>query len=52
MSHVVTIKSQVRDPAAIGLACRRLTLPEPVFGPTKLFREVKTGWAVHLPNWL
>ena len=52
MSHVVTIKSQVRDPVAVDLACKRLTLPAPVFGPTKLFNAVKTGWAVRLPEWL
>ena len=26
MSHIVTIKTQVRDPAAIELACKRLEL--------------------------
>ena len=51
MSHVVTIRTEVRDPNAIRLACTRLALSEPVFGPTKLFSSFKTGWAVNLPNW-
>ena len=51
MSHVVSIRTQVRDPIAIRSACSRLHLPEPVYGPTKLFTNIKTGWAVVLPNW-
>ena len=52
MSHLVTIRSQVRDPQAIGLACKRLTLPAPVYGPTKMFTTTKTGWAVKLNDWI
>jgi len=52
MSHVVMIQTQVRDPIAIDLSCRRLQLKPPVYGPAKLFRETKTGWAVELPGWL
>ncbi len=51
MSHVVSIRTQVRDLLAIRSACRRLHLSEPVFGPTKLFTNVKTGWAVALLDW-
>ena len=32
MSHIVTIRTEVRDPAAVAAACRRLGLPEPVHG--------------------
>ncbi len=32
MSHIVQIQTEVRDAAAIGAACHRLGLPEPVFG--------------------
>ncbi len=32
MSHIVTIQTQVRDPAAIDLACTRLKLPPAEFG--------------------
>lgn len=51
MSHIVTIQTQVRDPAAIDLACGRLQLPPPVFGTVMLFSETATGWQVQLPEW-
>ena len=51
MSHIVTITTEVRDPAAIGLACQRLRLPEPVYGTAELFSGNKTGWLVRLPEW-
>ncbi|UUO07884.1 DUF1257 domain-containing protein [Blastopirellula sp. J2-11] len=51
MSHIVSIQTEVRDPAAIRLACDRLRLPEPVFGQAKLFSRSETGWAVKLPDW-
>jgi len=52
MSHVVTIKTQVRDPIAIRSACERLKLPAPVFGKARLFTSEATGWQVKLPEWL
>ncbi|QDU94472.1 DUF1257 domain-containing protein [Lignipirellula cremea] len=51
MSHLVSIQTEVRDPAAIRAACDRLHLPEPVFGQTKLYSSTATGWAVRLPDW-
>lgn len=51
MSHIVSIQTEVRDPAAIAAACRRLRLPEPVFGQVELFSGSKTGWQVQLPGW-
>jgi hypothetical protein len=39
MSHVVTIQTRLRDPAAIRAACRRLELPAPVHGTAKLFAQ-------------
>ena len=51
MSHVVQIKTQVKDPVAIRAGCERLRLPEPVYGETKLFSSTVTGWAVTLPEW-
>lgn len=51
MSHIVTIQTQVRDPAAIRLACARLELPEPVHGTVRLFQDEATGWQVRLPEW-
>jgi hypothetical protein len=51
VSHIVEIKSQVRDPAAVQAACRRLGLAEPVHGAAELFSGQVTGWSVRLPNW-
>ena len=51
MSHIVTIKTQVRDSIAIQSACERLKLPAPVFGKARLFTSEATGWQVVLPNW-
>ena len=51
MSHIVTIKTEVRDPAAIAAACRRLNYPEPAYGTKRLFTAEATGWAVQLPGW-
>ena len=51
MSHIVSIQTEIRDPAAIRSACDRLNLPKPVFGKVKLFSSSETGWAVQLPEW-
>jgi len=51
LSHIVEIKTQVRDPEALRAACRRLALPEPVQGAARLYSGIVTGWSVHLPNW-
>ena len=51
MSHVVQIKTQVRDAEAVRAACRRLALTEPVQGTTPLFSGEATGLAVQLPGW-
>lgn len=52
MSHVVTIKTEVRDPAAVHAACRRLGLSEPVQGKARLFSGEVTGLAVSLSGWI
>ena len=52
MSHVVTIATEVRDPAAVAAACRRLGLHEPATGTAKLFEGEAAGLLVRLPNWL
>jgi hypothetical protein len=52
LSHIVEIQTEIRDPAAIQAACRRLALPEPTYGETRLFSGAKTGWAVQLSGWL
>ena len=51
MSHIVTIKTEVRDLAAISAACRRLQLPLPVPGTAQLFSGQATGLIVRLPDW-
>lgn len=52
MSHIVTVKTEVRDPIAVFAACRRLGLPEPVHGTAQLFSDQATGLLVRLPGWL
>jgi hypothetical protein len=51
VSHIVTITTEVRDPIAVASACRRLGLPEPVHGTTKLYSGESTGMLVRLPGW-
>ena len=51
MSHIVTIKTEVRDAAAVRAACKRLGLAEPVEGKTRLFSGEVTGLVVQLPDW-
>ena len=52
MSHIVTVKTQVRDTAGVAAACRRLALPEPVHGTANLFSGQATGLLVQFPGWL
>lgn len=51
MSHVVQIQTEVRDPAAVQAACKRLTLAPPSQGTFELFTNTVTGLAVQLPGW-
>ena len=51
MSHIVSIKTQVRDVEAVRSACRRLSLREPVYGARRLFSGTATGWVVQLTEW-
>ena len=51
MSHLVTIRTQVRDPVAVEAACRRLQLPAPAYKTVQLFSATATGLAVELPGW-
>lgn len=51
MSHIVTIRTAVRDPVALAAACRRLGLAEPVTGTAKLFSSEATGLIIKLPQW-
>jgi len=51
VSHIVSIKTKVRDVSAIRAACRRLNIDQPVQGTFKLFSGEATGVAVRLPDW-
>ncbi len=51
MSHVVTIRTEIRDPTALATACQRLGLAETVQGKAKLFTSEAEGLIVHLPGW-
>ncbi len=51
MSHIVEIKTEVRDETAISAACNRLKLEAPTQGTVKLFSSSATGVVVKLPGW-
>ena len=51
MSHIVSIKTQVKDAHAVRAACRRLQLAAPEEGTFELFSGKVSGLAVHLPDW-
>jgi hypothetical protein len=51
MSHIVQIKTQIKDEMAVRTACHRLTLPEPTRGTFKLFTQEASGLGVRLPDW-
>jgi len=51
VSHVVEIRTEVKDAAAIRAACHRLNLDQPEQGTFKLFSGEASGIAVRLPDW-
>ena len=51
MSHIVTIRTEVRDREAVRRACRRLELSDPVEGEAKVFTTRKKGLLVQLKDW-
>lgn len=52
MSHLVTIKTQLRDPTAIAAACHRLGLAQPTHGKAELYAgQTAEGLLVQLPGW-
>jgi hypothetical protein len=51
MSHIVEIKTEVRDEAAIKAACTRLQLPTPEHKTVRLFSATATGLCVQLLGW-
>jgi hypothetical protein len=52
VSHIVTIKTEVRDAGAVLAAAKRLGLDEPFEGTVRLFDGDSTGLLVKLPGWL
>ena len=51
MSHIVQIKTEVRDEVAVQSACQRLHLPKPVRGTYELYSSTETGLGIELPHW-
>ena len=51
MSHIVEIKTEVRDEAAVQSACSRLHLPRATRGKFQLYATTETGLAIELPHW-
>ena len=52
MSHIVEIKTEVRDEQAVKAACTRLNLTPPEHKAAKLFSDTVTSLCVQLPGWL
>ena len=51
MSHIVSIKTKIRDVVAIAAACHRLGLAAPEQGTAKLYTGTATGVLLRLPGW-
>jgi hypothetical protein len=51
LSHIVEIKTEVKDANAVFDACRRLQLPCPVQGTHRLFSGEVEGMGVQFPGW-
>ena len=51
MSHIVEIKTEVRDEAAVKAACTRLQLAAPEHKTVRLFNATATGLCVQLAGW-
>jgi len=51
MSHIVSIRTQIRDRQAVEAACRRLKWEVPVVGTHKLFTKSVEGLGVRAPRW-
>ena len=51
MSHIVAIKTEIRDEQAVRAACTRLQLAAPEQKTVRLFNATATGLCVQLPGW-
>jgi len=51
LSHIVEIKTEIRDEQAVRAACARLQLQVPEHKTVRLFNATATGLCVQLPQW-
>jgi hypothetical protein len=51
VSHIVEIKTEVRDEQAVKAACSRLSLAPPERKTARLFSTTVSGLCVQLPGW-
>jgi hypothetical protein len=51
LSHVVEIRTEIRDEQAVRAACTRLQLAAPEHKTVRLFNATATGVCVQLPGW-
>jgi hypothetical protein len=51
LSHIVEIKTEIRDEQAVKAACVRLQLAAPEYKTVRLFSTTATGLCVQLPGW-
>ncbi len=51
MSHVVQIKTEIRDINAVRQACLRLQLEAPTQGTFQLYSSQESGYGVKLRDW-
>ena len=51
MSHIVEIKTEIRDQTAVNAACSRLHFPQPTRGTFQLYSSTETGLGIELPHW-
>ena len=51
MSHIVEIKTEIRDEAAVNAACSRLHFPKSTRGTFKLYSSEENGLGIELPHW-
>jgi hypothetical protein len=51
VSHILSIRTEIRDINAISAACRRLKLDAPIRGDHTLYDGTYQGIGVKLPGW-
>ncbi len=51
MSHIVEIKTEIRDEAAVKAACTRLQLAAPEHKTVRLFNATAAGLCIQLSGW-